>query len=131
MAKDLTPKTFNAKIGKIKIETDDRVESGTALSVTPNGTVLSQIDVYDFIVALVSKAGLNMVVDEATGSLTVTRPENLLVQARRQELANVYGDREFSQLDTVSKALINHIIETEVAEGKHRPKPPRPNQSTK
>lgn len=132
MAKDLTPRTFNAEVGKLKIETDDRVISGTAITAIPNTAVLSKIDVYDFIVALVTKAGLPVIVDEATGTLTVTRPENILVQNRRQELANVYGDRAFSQLDSVSKALINHIIDTEVAEGKHtKPKPPKPtNQRT-
>lgn len=130
MAKDQFPKMFDAEVGKIKIESDDRVISGTGITALPNGAVMSKVGVYEFINTLAEKAGLSAVLDETTGTLTINRPENVSVQKRRQELANVYGDRQFSQLDHVSKALINHIIDGEVAEGKHPPKP-KPNQKLK
>lgn len=124
MAKDLFPKTFKAEVGQIKIETDERITDGISIASVPGQTVLSKLDVYDFITSLAEKAGLEPVLDETTGTLTVSRPENLLVQQRRQELADKYGDRPFSQLDQVSQNLINHIIDEEVGAGKHK----RPNK---
>lgn len=126
MAKDITPKVFDAEIGKLKIESDDRVESGTSITSLSHSPVLSKINVYEFIAALADKADLSVTTDETNGTLTISRPENLIVQTRRQELANQYGNRPYSQLDQVSQALINHILEEEVASGKHKQGPNRP-----
>jgi hypothetical protein len=119
LAKDQFPRTFEAHQGIIKLESDDRLAQGTYLTTPARGALMSKINVFEFIQELANKAGLT-VQTAPNGALTVLRPENLLVQKRREELANTYGARPFAELDHVSKALIKHIVEMEVADGKHR-----------
>jgi hypothetical protein len=122
MPKDQFPKKFDAEQGVLKIESDDRLVAGVYLTSPSNGAMLSQLSTFEFISMLAAKAGL-AASENPNGELVISRPENNLVKARRQDLANKFGDRPFAELDYVAKALINHILDDEVAGGRHKEKP--------